>query len=135
MKIALLGVGRIGTMHAGILARTPGVDELVIADVDAERARSTAATHGATAAAGIDEAIEAADAVVIAAGTDAHARLIDTAIAAGPPDVLREAARGLARGDDRARGADRGLRRALPARVPATVRPGLPRDAPAGRER
>jgi myo-inositol 2-dehydrogenase / D-chiro-inositol 1-dehydrogenase len=85
MKVALLGVGRIGTMHAGILARTPGVDELVIADVDAERARSTAATHGATAAAGIDEAIEAADAVVIAAGTDAHARLIDAAIAAGRP--------------------------------------------------
>jgi myo-inositol 2-dehydrogenase/D-chiro-inositol 1-dehydrogenase len=85
MKVALLGVGRIGTMHAGILGRTPGVDELLIADVDAQRARTTAAAEGAIAVERIDDAIEQADAVVIAAGTDAHARLIDAAIARGKP--------------------------------------------------
>ena len=37
MKLALLGAGRIGRLHARLLAETPGVDELLIADAMPER--------------------------------------------------------------------------------------------------
>ncbi len=76
MKIALLGAGRIGQLHARLLAATPGVSELLVADVDAARAAEVARRVGATAAPTIDGALDRAEAVVIAAATDAHAALI-----------------------------------------------------------
>lgn len=79
MRVTLLGAGRIGRLHARILAETDGVEELIIADSDAERARDVAAEVGAAAVDTIEAALRRADAVVIAAATDAHASLIRTA--------------------------------------------------------
>jgi myo-inositol 2-dehydrogenase/D-chiro-inositol 1-dehydrogenase len=76
MKVALLGAGRIGRLHARLLAATPGVDELVIADALPERAGEAAAEVGGRAAPSLEAALDAADAVVIAAATTAHADLI-----------------------------------------------------------
>jgi myo-inositol 2-dehydrogenase / D-chiro-inositol 1-dehydrogenase len=91
MKVALLGAGRIGRLHARLLSITPGVEAVVVADTFPERARSVAAdqsvaaTHKVTATASIDEALDDADAVVIAAATTAHAGLIREAIGRGLP--------------------------------------------------
>ena len=85
MKVALLGAGRIGRMHARLLAATPGVDAVVIADADAARAAEVAAEVGATAAPTIEAAMDGADAVVIAAATTAHAELIRASIGRGLP--------------------------------------------------
>jgi myo-inositol 2-dehydrogenase/D-chiro-inositol 1-dehydrogenase len=91
MRVALIGAGRIGRLHARILAAAPEVDALVVADVVAERATEVAAETAAgaavpvTAGTSIGGTIEAADAVVIAAGTDAHGELIRTAIGLGKP--------------------------------------------------
>jgi myo-inositol 2-dehydrogenase/D-chiro-inositol 1-dehydrogenase len=84
MRIALLGVGRIGVMHARLLAGLPQV-ELLIADVDAERAVAVAAEVGATALPSIDAAIAAADALAIASPTDTHAPLVRAGLARGLP--------------------------------------------------
>ncbi|MDQ6793259.1 MAG: Gfo/Idh/MocA family oxidoreductase [Chloroflexota bacterium] len=81
MRIALVGAGRIGTLHARLLSETAGVDELVVADAMADRAATVAAEVGAKAAASIDAAMDGADAVVIAAATNAHAELIRAALA------------------------------------------------------
>ena len=85
MKVALLGAGRIGRMHGRLLAETPGVDAVVIADVDAARAAEVATEVGATAAPTIEAAMDAADAIVIAAATTAHAELIRASIGRGLP--------------------------------------------------
>jgi len=85
MKIALLGAGRIGRLHARLLSSTPGVDELVIADAVPERAAEAAAEVGARAAPALDAALNEADAVVIAAATTAHAELIRASIGRGKP--------------------------------------------------
>jgi len=85
MKIALLGAGRIGRLHARLLSSTPGVDELVIADAVPERAAEAAAEVGARAAPALDAALDEADAVVIAAATTAHAELIRASIGRGKP--------------------------------------------------
>ncbi len=85
MRITLIGAGRIGRLHARLLAATPGVDELMVADADVERARDVAAAVGASAVNSIPDAMRTADAVVIAAATTAHAELIIAAIDLGRP--------------------------------------------------
>jgi myo-inositol 2-dehydrogenase / D-chiro-inositol 1-dehydrogenase len=80
MKVALIGAGRIGTLHARLLSATDGVEALTIADAMPDRAAAVAREVGATAAPSIEAALDAADAVVIAAATDAHAELIRASI-------------------------------------------------------
>ena len=85
MRIALLGAGRIGRLHARILATTSGVDELLIADTLPDRAAEAAAEVGGRAAPSLARALDEADAVVIAAATTAHAELIRGAADRGLP--------------------------------------------------
>ncbi|MFI6685635.1 Gfo/Idh/MocA family oxidoreductase [Streptomyces sp. NPDC050485] len=85
MRIGLIGTGRIGAFHAGVLARHPQVEQLVVADADAARAAEVAALTGATAAATVAEALSGVDAVVIASATAAHAEHIAAAARAGLP--------------------------------------------------
>lgn len=91
MDIGLVGTGRMGALHAQVLAAHAGVDRLVLADLDTGRARSVAAdldgVRAGCAVEVIDDPFSIAgagiDAVVIAAATPAHAPLIEMAAAAG----------------------------------------------------
>ncbi|MER7951494.1 Gfo/Idh/MocA family oxidoreductase [Streptomyces sp. NPDC096079] len=86
MRIGLIGTGRIGSFHAGVLARHPEVGALVVADADAVRAAGVAGALGAEAAPDVDALLgHALDAVVIASATAAHAGLIARAAGAGLP--------------------------------------------------
>jgi myo-inositol 2-dehydrogenase/D-chiro-inositol 1-dehydrogenase len=82
--VALFGAGRIGKIHAGNLARQPGVALKYVVDVNAAAASELAAKHGAKVASAEqvfgDGAIKA---VVIGSSTDTHAELIQRAAAAG----------------------------------------------------
>lgn len=86
MRIGLIGTGRIGSFHAGVLARHPEVASLVVTDMDPARAAQAAARTGATAVASAEEVLAAGvDAVVITSATSAHAELIGRAARAGLP--------------------------------------------------
>ena len=85
MKVALLGAGRIGQLHARLLSATRAIDELVIADAVPERAEEVATAVGARAAPSLEAALDTADAAVIAAATTAHADLIRESIGRGIP--------------------------------------------------
>lgn len=86
MRIGLIGTGRIGAFHAGVLSRHPEVGALVVADADPGRAAQVAELTGATAAPTVDEIfVWGVDAVVIASATSAHAELIARAARAGLP--------------------------------------------------
>lgn len=86
MRIGLLGTGRIGSFHAGVLARHPAVEALVVADAEPARAVAVARRTGARAVATATEVFDAGvDAVVIASATSAHAELIGRAARAGLP--------------------------------------------------
>ncbi len=84
MRVAQLGAGRIGAMHAEILAGLVEPGTLVVADIDQARAQAVASAVGAEAAA-IGPAIQAADALVIAASSTAHPELIRAGINRGIP--------------------------------------------------
>ena len=87
MRIGLVGTGRIGQSHAAALRARPEVEDLLLADADPERARTTAARVGARAADSVAELLRpgAIDALVIAAATPAHPDLILAGLAAEIP--------------------------------------------------
>ncbi|MEU0664862.1 Gfo/Idh/MocA family oxidoreductase [Streptomyces lavendulocolor] len=86
MRIGLIGTGRIGTFHAGVLSRHPDVADLVVTDADPGRAARVAELTGAAAAPTVDALFgRGVDAVVIASATSSHADLIARAARAGLP--------------------------------------------------
>jgi myo-inositol 2-dehydrogenase/D-chiro-inositol 1-dehydrogenase len=86
MRIGLVGTGRIGSFHADTLQARPEVESIVVADVDADRARQLADKLGVHAADTVDDLfVSGIDAVVITAATSAHATLIHQGLDAGIP--------------------------------------------------
>src|SRR5258705_4376096 len=90
MKVALIGAGRIGRLHGMVMPRQPDVDEVVVADVDPGRAAETAAIFGGRVAPSANEAMDGADAVIVAASTDAHADLVAAAVERGLPTLFEK---------------------------------------------
>lgn len=84
MRIGLIGAGRIGALHARLLASLEEVDELLIADADPARAAEVASAVRARAT-DVGSLIDASDGVVIAATTSAHGELIRRSIGANVP--------------------------------------------------
>ncbi|WP_067467984.1 Gfo/Idh/MocA family protein [Actinomadura macra] len=86
MRIGLAGVGRIGGGHAETLRGIAEVEEVLVADADAGRAREVARKLGVRAAAGVDALFAAGlDGLVVATPTAAHAGLVIRAVEAGLP--------------------------------------------------
>jgi myo-inositol 2-dehydrogenase/D-chiro-inositol 1-dehydrogenase len=87
IRIALLGCGRIGAMHAINIATHPSARLAAIYDINRSTAETVAALTGAPvmeSAAAIFASPEV-DAVLIATATDTHADLLEHAVAAGKP--------------------------------------------------
>lgn len=76
MRIAILGVGRLGAFHAKVLGETKDLDELRIYDADLARAKEVAGTVRGREVATIDEALAGVDTAVIVTPTETHAALI-----------------------------------------------------------
>jgi myo-inositol 2-dehydrogenase / D-chiro-inositol 1-dehydrogenase len=86
VRVGVVGVGRIGTSHAELLARhVPGARLLVVADPRPGAADAVASRLGCRAASDPAELFADADieAVVIAASSEAHTELIVGATAGG----------------------------------------------------
>ena len=85
VRIGVLGVGRIGKMHAGIIAReTPGAELAGVFDVNDEAARAVAAEFQVPVMT-VEEMLASpdVDAVAVCSSTDTHVELIEKAAAAG----------------------------------------------------
>lgn len=86
LRIAVLGCGRIGTMHADLLdAQVEKTSVPVVFDVNAEAANAAASKVGARAASSLEEAVgsDDVDAVAICTNTDNHVDAVVAAAAAG----------------------------------------------------
>ena len=84
IRMAVIGAGRIGQIHASNAARNPGVLLSGVADAIPEPAAKLAAELG-TSVVTVDQifADKTVDAVLIGSSTDTHADLIQRAAAAG----------------------------------------------------
>jgi len=86
LRIAVAGVGRIGRMHATIVAqRTPGACLAAVFDVAQDLAQDVASSLGVDSASSIDELINSddVDAIAICTSTDTHVDIAVQAAAAG----------------------------------------------------
>ena len=84
IEVALFGAGRIGTIHAGNLARETGARLKYVVDPNAKAAQVLADRHGASVATVADAlADKAIGTVLICSSTDTHAELIRTAAESG----------------------------------------------------
>lgn len=81
----MFGAGRIAPLHAGTLAGAADVSSISITDAVPERAARVADTLGLEHVADTEKAMDAADAVVIVAATDAHGELIRAALSRDLP--------------------------------------------------
>jgi myo-inositol 2-dehydrogenase / D-chiro-inositol 1-dehydrogenase len=91
MRVGLIGVGRIGALHAETLREMAEIDTLVLTDADVARARSTAEKLGVASAGSVAELLaDRPDGVVVAAPTSAHERLVRAASDAGVRAVFCE---------------------------------------------
>jgi len=87
IRIAVLGCGRIGVMHANNISAHPRATLAGVYDIYAPAAEAVSAKTGAQVYPSA-EAVFAAkdvDAVLIATATDTHADLLEMAVAAGNP--------------------------------------------------
>lgn len=82
MRVAVVGAGTMGGRHAELLADVAEVDQVLVIDADAARASEVAERSGGRAA-DLSEALDEADAVVIATPPALHAELVDAALSAG----------------------------------------------------
>src|SRR4029077_2116239 len=86
MHVGIVGIGRIGGLHASTLGALADVTGVTLTDTDAPRAREAAAAIGATAVESPEALIAAGiDAIVIATPTPTHAPLLRLAADAGLP--------------------------------------------------
>jgi myo-inositol 2-dehydrogenase/D-chiro-inositol 1-dehydrogenase len=85
IRMALLGGGFIGSVHARNLAAHPDIDFALVYDTDATRAAAVAGRHGARMAPDLDTifASPEIDAVLIASSTNTHADYLERAAASG----------------------------------------------------
>jgi myo-inositol 2-dehydrogenase/D-chiro-inositol 1-dehydrogenase len=85
VRIAVLGAGRIGRMHAELLARqVPGAAVASVYDAVPAVAAEVGANLGVPVATTLDEVFASdADAVAICSSTDTHVELMERAAAAG----------------------------------------------------
>ena len=93
MRVGLLGCGRIGSMHAELIAqRVPGAALAAVYDVVADAAASVADSFGARHASSATEVIESddVDAVAICSSTDTHIDLLVAVAAAGKPAFVEK---------------------------------------------
>ena len=85
MRVAVIGAGRMGQVHARLLVGAKGVSGLLVADADVDKAKAVAKGLGADAAVDAAHAIESADAAIIATPAETQAFLVKAAVTKGCP--------------------------------------------------
>lgn len=95
LKVAVIGVGSLGAVHADIYGRMPGVELVAVADTVRARAESVARAHGCIALNSAQELIaersqNPVDAVSIVVPTTAHRQVAEVVLGAGIHALLEK---------------------------------------------
>lgn len=82
MKVAVIGAGSMGGMHADLLGAMDEVTGLFVVDADAGRAEGAARRNGGSAVS-FEDAVANAEAIIIATPPELHRVAVDAALDAG----------------------------------------------------
>jgi predicted dehydrogenase len=83
LRVGVIGVGHLGSLHARMLAGIPGAQLVGVMDTDRSRAGSVALESGAASFSTPSELLGSVEAVIIAAPTSEHYDLARRAVEAG----------------------------------------------------
>ena len=83
LRIGVVGVGHLGTLHAKMLSDMPGVLLAGVYDMDAAKAGKVAGEYGTTSFATLEALLESVDAATVATSTTAHFVVAKAAIEQG----------------------------------------------------
>jgi predicted dehydrogenase len=75
LNVAIVGAGIMGASHGRVAASIREIAVTAVCDNDLERAAAVAKPHGAIATSSVQEAIDAADAVILATPSHTHAEV------------------------------------------------------------
>ncbi len=101
LRLAVIGTGHLGRIHARLLAAMPDVDLIAVADIDATAREQVAADCGTRAVTDYHELIDQVDGAVIATPTVSHHAVgLDFLRAAVPVLIEKPLASTLAEADD-----------------------------------
>ena len=90
LEVAVVGVGKLGSIHARVLHELPGARLAGVHDTDPDRAASVAKDHGCPVLADLDQVVAAADAAVIAVPTSDHVFIASELIKAAIPCLVEK---------------------------------------------
>jgi predicted dehydrogenase len=83
IRVAVVGAGKMGTYHAKLLGRTPGVDLVGVCDTNVWKAQLAAWQSNTVAVRDYKDALARADAVIVAVPTPLHHEVGMAALTAG----------------------------------------------------
>ena len=83
VRVGVVGVGRLGQLHARLYKEIPQADLQGVFDADAPRAQSVATELGVTAFGRLEDLLGAVDAVNVVAPTSVHFTIAQQAVAQG----------------------------------------------------
>ncbi len=90
LKVGVVGVGFIGSLHAQHFAANTHVDLVAVADIDTERVKSVAAHFGCQAYTEPEQLLEKIDAVSIAVPSVSHRNMGEVFLSRGIPTLMEK---------------------------------------------
>ena len=83
LKISVIGVGHLGAIHCGLLAKNKSVNFIGVYDTDANKKIKQANLHNVNAFDTVDVAIDSADAVIVVVPTIFHKEVAEKILTSG----------------------------------------------------
>lgn len=80
IRVAVVGAGKMGTIHAKVYGQMPQCELVAVVDIDAEKAQRLAEQHQCQAFADCGDVLDKVDAVTVATPTVTHLDLAETFI-------------------------------------------------------
>ena len=90
LKVAVVGVGHLGTIHARIYSEYEGAELVGVVDHDLERAEALATELGCEAARDVNELSSEIDCASVVVPTSAHAAVAVPLLKAGVPLLVEK---------------------------------------------
>ena len=89
-RVAVVGVGRMGKLHARVLSEMAGAELVCVVDVNEAAARAVARQRSCQALTRAEEAVGLVDAAIIAVPTLSHVDVARPFVAAGKPVLIEK---------------------------------------------
>jgi len=90
LKIGVIGLGHLGSLHAKMLAQADGAVLTAVFDTDSEKATAVAESYDTRVAADYNDLLDSVDALSIATPTSTHFDIASEAIRRGKPVFLEK---------------------------------------------